>query len=285
MVRARIESGRMRANTGDDSWRVFRGGGERGARLPVRLIAVGRRLVEDDGRDVVKRRAYHQLFWVASGSARLTIDGRTRSLEAGRAFITPAGTVNGVREAGAGSVVYSLKFDGSAAAAILAGFGLRASKVYAAGEPPALLFERMRTGLSLPGPRGELAGGAALYEMLSALAERRRVTVPKHGRVVRRALDVVDRELGDPGLNVTTLARRVGVHRSLLAERFSSELGIAPKEYITSLRLRRAVELLQRGDEPVAGVAAACGYENPAYFSRLVRRATGMSPSEIRKAF
>ena len=50
--------------------------------------------------------------------------------------------------------------------------------------------------------------------------------------------------------------------------------------YVTALRLKRAKVLLDAKDAVVSDVAAACGYRDALYFSRLFKAKCGVSPSE-----
>ena len=60
--------------------------------------------------------------------------------------------------------------------------------------------------------------------------------------------------------------------------------GLAPLEYQTSLRIRRACHLLSSSDLPIAQIAAETGFDTPAYFARYFRKRLNMSPSEYRMA-
>ena len=55
---------------------------------------------------------------------------------------------------------------------------------------------------------------------------------------------------------------------------------MTPVEYRNSLRIRRAAELLKSGSR-VADAAHAVGIDDPKYFSKLCRRYTGFSPTQL----
>ncbi|NBD25395.1 helix-turn-helix transcriptional regulator [Paenibacillus glycinis] len=61
--------------------------------------------------------------------------------------------------------------------------------------------------------------------------------------------------------------------------------GRTPNEYVNEYRLEQAKLLLLTTDKPVAEIAAAVGYEDPAYFARRFSRAIGISPSAYRNRF
>jgi transcriptional regulator GlxA family with amidase domain len=67
--------------------------------------------------------------------------------------------------------------------------------------------------------------------------------------------------------------------------RFKQATGLAPIEYVHTLRLEEAKQLLESGDEPVEAVAQEVGYEDAAFFGRLFRRKVGVTPTQYRKRF
>jgi transcriptional regulator GlxA family with amidase domain len=67
--------------------------------------------------------------------------------------------------------------------------------------------------------------------------------------------------------------------------RFKRATGFAPMEYVHTLRLEEAKQLLESDDEPVEAVAQQVGYEDAAFFGRLFRRKVGVTPAQYRKRF
>ncbi len=64
---------------------------------------------------------------------------------------------------------------------------------------------------------------------------------------------------------------------------FRQAYGISPLAYMNSLRIERAKLLLTDTELPAGRIGREVGFDNPAYFSRMFRRHTGMSPGEYRK--
>jgi len=67
--------------------------------------------------------------------------------------------------------------------------------------------------------------------------------------------------------------------------RFTQSTGVAPIAYVQSLRVEQAKRRLERTDVPVEQVGWQVGYEDPAFFRRLFKRVTGLSPGAYRKRF
>lgn len=66
---------------------------------------------------------------------------------------------------------------------------------------------------------------------------------------------------------------------------FRSLVGTSPMKYILEIRIRNSQMLLETTDYSVADIAGIIGYDNPMYFSRLFRKAKGLSPAKYRKVY
>jgi AraC-like DNA-binding protein len=82
---------------------------------------------------------------------------------------------------------------------------------------------------------------------------------------------------------VDSLAREVGMSRSVLAERFVDVIGEPPMQYLTSWRLALAAQALRTGSETIARIAERCGYESESAFNRAFKREFAMPPAAWRK--
>jgi len=83
--------------------------------------------------------------------------------------------------------------------------------------------------------------------------------------------------------NVESLAREVGVSRTVLAERFRHYLDQPPMQYLTHWRLQLAAQHLKKGRLPMKAIADEVGYESEASFSRAFKRHFGLPPGDWRK--
>jgi len=80
----------------------------------------------------------------------------------------------------------------------------------------------------------------------------------------------------------TALARAAAVTPGYLVRRFRAEVGQTPLKYHLSLKLVLAQRLLQTTTATVKEIAARTGFEDPLYFSRVFRKAVGVSPRGFR---
>jgi transcriptional regulator GlxA family with amidase domain len=80
------------------------------------------------------------------------------------------------------------------------------------------------------------------------------------------------------------------IRRSTLAERtfkrrFAKATGLTPIEYVQRLRIEDAKRRLERTEASVDEISWRVGYEDAAFFRRLFKRTTGMTPGAYRKRF
>ncbi|HVJ41643.1 MAG TPA: AraC family transcriptional regulator [Dongiaceae bacterium] len=78
------------------------------------------------------------------------------------------------------------------------------------------------------------------------------------------------------------LADLAGASRATLVRLFQKTAGMAPLEFLTDLRLNLARNKLAGGDQSMAEIAAAIGYQSESAFSRAFSRHFGTAPSSLR---
>lgn len=100
--------------------------------------------------------------------------------------------------------------------------------------------------------------------------------------LMERMLKIIDRHIDDRTLNVEKLSQEVGVSRAHLNRKMKDMIGMTPSDFIRTIRLRRACELLQKGDIEVTQVAYTLGFTSQPHFSSVFKKFVGVTPSEYR---
>jgi len=102
--------------------------------------------------------------------------------------------------------------------------------------------------------------------------------------LVERVCEHVERHLAER-LTLERLCREVLFaspdHFSRVFQRVK---GVRFTEWVLEQRIGRAQEFLASTNHAIASVAARCGYDDPHYFSRAFRKATGVTPTQYRQA-
>ena len=84
---------------------------------------------------------------------------------------------------------------------------------------------------------------------------------------------------------VTRMVERSGLAERTFKRRFRAATGYTPVEYVQTLRVEEAKQQFETTALPTDEVGASVGYEDPAFFRRLFKRHTGVTPARYRQRF
>ncbi len=100
-------------------------------------------------------------------------------------------------------------------------------------------------------------------------------------KYVRAALNFIKYNYSAP-IDVTDIAKAVGVSRSHLYRVFMMQLSISPSDYLEKYRINEAAALLKNAELSVSEVANSVGFDDALYFSRVFKKNKGVPPSKYR---
>lgn len=84
---------------------------------------------------------------------------------------------------------------------------------------------------------------------------------------------------------IEEMIRRTGLPERTFKRRFTGAAGMSPIAYVQRLRIEDAKRRLERTDASVDEISWKVGYEEPAFFRRLFKRVTGLTPGAYRRRF
>jgi YesN/AraC family two-component response regulator len=99
-------------------------------------------------------------------------------------------------------------------------------------------------------------------------------------QLLQKTLQAVEKHIGDPDFDTAAFAREVGISRMLLNTKIKALTGQTSGEFIRTLRLKRAAQLLQKKAGNVSEVAYEVGFQNLSYFTKTFREQFGTTPSQ-----
>ncbi|HEY4206726.1 MAG TPA: DNA-binding response regulator, partial [Puia sp.] len=103
-------------------------------------------------------------------------------------------------------------------------------------------------------------------------------------KFIRQALDLVEKNIANPGFSVEEMSREMFISRVALYKKILSLTGKTPIEFIRGVRLKRAAQLLESNQYTVSEIAYRVGFNNPKYFSRYFKEEFGILPSAFQKS-
>jgi AraC-like DNA-binding protein len=78
------------------------------------------------------------------------------------------------------------------------------------------------------------------------------------------------------------IADRVQLSKYHFSRMFKKHTGFAPMEYITKVRIEKAITLLRTTNYSIEEIAEQVGYASSSYFIKVFRSWVGFSPGEFR---
>ncbi|MBI4023909.1 MAG: helix-turn-helix transcriptional regulator [Verrucomicrobia bacterium] len=249
--------------------------------LPFGARSVGHYRLQPGFRSVVRVIHFVQVFWGLRGAGAVMVNGVERRLGTGEVALYLPGMEHRLYSLNAPWEYWWWTMDGPLAAANATATGLNCARIYKPGPPPVGLFMKLVTAIQNVTPAGERRASALAYELLTRAAGR--CANPSLGEAIQTALDLIHREWSHPALCVKTMAQQLRLHRSSFSRRFHAAMGIAPADYLANLRMQNALSRLRSAHLSIAETARVCGWRDPDYFCRCVRRATGLAPRQFRR--
>ena len=99
-------------------------------------------------------------------------------------------------------------------------------------------------------------------------------------KLINKVLLYIEENLHNPQLSVEALAKFLCMSRASLYNKVLEITGMSPVEFIRSVKLEKAVILLERSDLSIAQIAYEVGFTTPNYFARAFKTKFNMVPSE-----
>lgn len=144
----------------------------------------------------------------------------------------------------------------------------------------AFLFSRLQDEISQQIPDDHRISWL-IHEILGTLAAP---SSAGYSPPVSRALSYMDGHFQEE-CSLDILSSQASLSKYHLLRLFKKETGRTPHEYLVSLRLRRAKELLTETGLSVEEISFRCGFSSSTAFIRCFRQASSITPASFRKYF
>lgn len=141
------------------------------------------------------------------------------------------------------------------------------------------IYAKVKTLMNLPLSE-QLEGITELFSLLCESANRENVYNKKY--LIERVTSFIDECYSDSDLSLTKAAERFNVSESYLSSTFKQQSGVNFFNYVESVRLSKAKELLQSTELKINEIARQVGYASSNSFCRAFKRYTGENASSFR---
>ena len=108
-------------------------------------------------------------------------------------------------------------------------------------------------------------------------------TTPVDEKLMEKALESVKKNIGNPEYSIGDLSLDVGMSKTQLNRKIQSIVGMTPLQFIRSVRLKRAAQLLKTTTCSVNEIADLTGFNTIKYFNLHFKEEFGMTPTQFRE--
>jgi DNA-binding response OmpR family regulator len=98
-------------------------------------------------------------------------------------------------------------------------------------------------------------------------------------KLIQNAIKCVEENISDADFSVEDLSHQLGMSRVHLYKKLISLTGKSPLEFIRTIRLQQAAQLLEKSQLTVSEVAYKVGFNNPKYFTKYFKEEYHVLPS------
>lgn len=99
-------------------------------------------------------------------------------------------------------------------------------------------------------------------------------------QLIKKALELIEKNISNSEYSIEDLSKDMGMSRVNLYRKIHSITDSTPSEFVKSIRLKRAAELLKQGQMTVVEVAYSVGFNTPSYFTKSFKKMFGTLPTQ-----
>lgn len=124
---------------------------------------------------------------------------------------------------------------------------------------------------------------AQVYHILQTLKDM--VEHEIKDELAQKCIAYADVNFCNADIKMIDICRAANVSEATLVRKFHKYCGMSPKQYLIKKRLDKAVKMLIEGGKTIAEISQCCGFDDPKYMSRMIKRNFGVSPSELKNKY
>ena len=131
-------------------------------------------------------------------------------------------------------------------------------------------------------PAYELSAMSGLYDMFAKLQEKEQSVYYSSSKydVIAPALKYLEENYANTELSSDELARVSGVSSVYFRRVFAAVFGQPPMQYLQTVRMEKAKDMLSGDYMPVSDIAENVGFKSIYHFSKTFKKITGYTPTE-----
>lgn len=158
----------------------------------------------------------------------------------------------------------------------LHGLGLGADDYLTKPFDVAILTQRIKTIIN-----NRIIMRNKTLKLIKSPTDKKLLTNELNDKFLKKMLKVAKENIANSEFNKDSFASEMHVSPSLLYKKIKSLTDQSPTDFIKSVRLEHAVELLQTNKYTITEISELCGFTSVAYFSTVFKKQFGKSPAKL----
>jgi signal transduction histidine kinase/DNA-binding response OmpR family regulator len=102
-------------------------------------------------------------------------------------------------------------------------------------------------------------------------------------KLIERAIEIIEQHMDDADFSVESFSNLLGMNRVSLYHKIKSLTNLSPREFFTTIRLKRAAQLIKESGLTITEIAYQVGFKDSSHFSKLFKKQFGKAPKEYLK--
>lgn len=258
-------------------------------KLPLKVIMVG----EIENQPEVERKSglpNYECMLCKSGNGHLIVEGRHYVIEPDSVFFLDANRSHRYYPETSGWHTCWVVFDGENVSQILKQLGFLHSQPRKISETSSayMNFSLIYNDALSGGLSSIFKCSSQLYSLLidlscttyNHLSNPNPLSTKRIGRVLKYIENNVQKNIG-----LNEMADLMDISPQYLCKLFKEDIGIAPYEYLTSLRIQKSKEFMFDKKLKISDISSLLGFNDTSYFCSVFKKHEGITPQQFRKLF
>jgi YesN/AraC family two-component response regulator len=119
------------------------------------------------------------------------------------------------------------------------------------------------------------------YYTRSFLLQPSAISETPDDKFIKQLLGLIEKYIADPNFDISKLSSEMGMSRPVLYRKVKALTDLSIIEFIRTVRMNRAAQLLKTGQYRVSEVAFEVGFSDPKYFRKCFKEQFNINPSDL----
>ena len=100
-------------------------------------------------------------------------------------------------------------------------------------------------------------------------------------KFLTKVLAIIEEHMDDEGFSIDVLSREAGFSNMHFYRKIKALTNNSPSQFLRTIRLKRAAELLAKNSDNVSQIAYSVGFSSLSYFNKCFKEQFGVTPGQF----